>query len=732
MVHHRLLTIGIAFFLLAGNLVCELSFADERPKIGLALAGGGARGAAHIGILKRLKELRIPVDYIAGTSFGAIIGGLYAAGKSPEELEQIINEINWNAVFRDKPPRKQLSPRRKVEDNIYLVDKLPGIKDGKLKLPQGIFQGQAFYTLIKDLTLSASSIKDFNDFSPPFRAIATDLETGEAVVIDHGDLATAIRASMSVPAIFAPVEINGRLLVDGGLANNLPINVVREMGADIVIAVDISSPFVDREHLDNVLAVAYQLTNFLTRNNTLRQLESLTEKDILLIPDLQNVDSSDFESTDRAIDIGYKNAFLNSSKLLHLSMSEQDYAGYELHRSEIIVAEIVVEYVDIKTGENISESLLRKKITQPLNQLLDVDLMNESLGNINGLGYFESVFYDVTERNGMKGVTITAKPRSWGPKYIQLGARYSNNLAGDDGLDLRLGYLIAPRGPDGSEWSTNLSLGEETGLSTEYFRPLKPDSSYFYSLRAGVGRQRFNTFDDGDLIAQSDITRFGASARFGRFLGLRGETSFGYQFYVGEQEDRIGIIIDSSSDIDGGEIFGKLVYDSLDSISFPKHGNYLEFNGLRSDQDLGASDDFGQYGLDYFGALSTKSLTFTGGARLQLTTLGKAPLQNRYRFGGLFEMGGVNDNEFSTQNLLLLRAGIARQMNTFLGSNMWIGGLLQHANPVVDTDDFSFDDGILGGSMYLGWNTLLGPLYLGYGVSEGGNNSIHLLLGKQF
>ena len=484
MVRHKLLTTFIAFFLLAGNLTCGLSLANERPKIGLALAGGGARGAAHIGILKRLEELRIPVDYIAGTSFGAIVGGLYAAGKSPEELEQIINEVNWNAVFRDKPPREQLSPRRKVEDNMFLVDKLPGIKDGKLKLPTGVIQGQAFYTLIKDLTRNTSSIKNFNNFSPPFRAVATDLETGDAVVIDHGDLATAIRASMSVPAIFAPVEIDGRLLVDGGLANNLPVNVVSDMGAYIVIAVDIGSPFVTREQLDNVLAVAYQLTNFLTRSNTQQQLDSLTDKDILLVPDLQNVESADFENTDKAIDNGYKNALLNSEKLLDLSISEQDYAGYQLYRSGSIAPKIVVEFVDIETGEDISESLLRKKISQPLNQLLDVDLMNESLGNINGLGYFETVFYDVTERDGMNGVTITAKPRSWGPKYLQLGARYSNNLAGDDGLDLRIGYLIAPRGPDGSELSTNLSLGELTGLNTEYFRPLSPDSSYFYALRA--------------------------------------------------------------------------------------------------------------------------------------------------------------------------------------------------------------------------------------------------------
>ncbi len=615
------------------------AIAGDRPKIGVALAGGGARGAAHIGVLKALHEMGIPIDYIAGTSMGAIIGGLYATGKSPAELEKILSEIDWKNVFTDKPPRKQMNTRRKLDDTLFLVDKLPGIKDGKLKLPPGIFQGQKFYGLIKDLTRSAYAPKNFDGYTPSFRAVATDLETGDPVILDQGDLATAIRASMSIPAFFAPVDLDGKLLVDGGLSNNLPISVVRDMGADIIIAIDIGSPLASREQLDNVLTVATQLSNFLTRFNTLAQIDTLEPSDILIVPDLSEIGSADFDKSAAAINLGYVQALRHHEELQELAVTVGEYDEY-LARRNPEAQQIIVEFIDVRTGNGISEALIRKNILHPLNQALDVDLMNDTLGNINGLGYFESVFYDITERDGMSGVVINARPRSWGPRYIQFGGQYSNNLEGTDALDLRFGYLVAPRGPAGDEWSTILSLGEDTGLFSEYYRPFKPESSLFYSLAAFGGRVRYNTFADGELIAQSDIERIGASVRLGLQLGNAGETLIGYRLYTGEQEEKIGARRNTKNDIEGGEIFWKNTYDTLDDVGFPTSGFVARLDALRSDEDIGALSDFGQYALDYYGAYSTTGLTFLGGVRLQMTTSGIAPLQNRFRLGGLFELGG--------------------------------------------------------------------------------------------
>ena len=212
-----------------------------RPSVGLVLSGGGARGGAHIGVLKALEELRVPVDYIAGTSIGAVIGGFYVSGMGVADLEQLVESLEWETAFLNVTPRELKSFRRKRDDDSFLVNQKPGLNDGEFELPFGLVQGQVIDMIISRETLRASQVDNFDQLAIPFRAVAGDLVTGEAVVLSSGSLARAIRASMSIPAALSPIEIDGRLLVDGGIAMNLPVEVAREMGADVVIAVDISS-----------------------------------------------------------------------------------------------------------------------------------------------------------------------------------------------------------------------------------------------------------------------------------------------------------------------------------------------------------------------------------------------------------------------------------------------------------------------------------------------------------
>ena len=223
--------------------------AERRPTIGLVLSGGGARGGAHLGVLRALEELNVPVDVIAGTSIGAIIGGLYASGMSVDEIEHVIETIDWDAAFLGDTPRELMSFRRKRDDDLFLVEQKPGLNDGQLTLPLGIVQGQVIDLILIEQTLPVAHIRDFDELPIPFRAVSTDITTGEAVVLGSGNLAEAIRASMSVPAVLAPIDIDGRLLVDGGIAMNLPIEVARQMGAEVIIAVDISAPLFRREQL---------------------------------------------------------------------------------------------------------------------------------------------------------------------------------------------------------------------------------------------------------------------------------------------------------------------------------------------------------------------------------------------------------------------------------------------------------------------------------------------------
>ena len=255
---------------------------SARPRVGLVLGGGGARGAAHIGVLKELERLRIPVDAIAGTSMGAVVGGLYATGMSADDLEHLVGSLDWAAALSDEPDRKDLSFRRKQDDSQVPIDFELGIRGTELVLPKGAIQGQKLDLLLRELTLGVSHIREFDDLAVPFRAIASDIERGEIWVMDKGDLARSIRASMSVPGVFPPVRIDDRLLVDGGLVGNLAVNVMQEMGVDIIIAVDVEFPLYAPDELDSALTISEQMLTILIRKETLRQIERLGEQDILI------------------------------------------------------------------------------------------------------------------------------------------------------------------------------------------------------------------------------------------------------------------------------------------------------------------------------------------------------------------------------------------------------------------------------------------------------------------
>src|SRR5687767_14767070 len=313
--------------------VCASSSSQEahpsgetpRPRIGLVLSGGGARGAAHIGVLEVLEENRVPVDAIAGTSMGAVVGGLYASGLSAAEIERVMTSVDWQDAFRDRPARKDLNFRRKLEDQNFLVKFPLGLKSRKFRLPRGLVQGQKLTQILRSLTLPVSQIQDFDELAIPFRAIATDIVTGERVVLDHGDLTTAMRASLSAPGVFAPVESEGRMLVDGGLSSNLPIDVAREMGVDVLIVVDCGFPLLERNKLDSVATVTNQMLAILIRHNASAQRKTLDERDVVIDPALGDFSSLDFTEHDKAMNIGEQAARGASARLAALGVPAAEF-----------------------------------------------------------------------------------------------------------------------------------------------------------------------------------------------------------------------------------------------------------------------------------------------------------------------------------------------------------------------------------------------------------------------
>lgn len=413
----------------------------KRPKIGLVLSGGGARGAAHIGVIEVLEKLGVPIDYIAGTSMGAIVGGLYASGMSTDGIAQVLVSTDWSRAFKDEIPREDRSFRRKRDDDLYLIKSRPGLSDaGEVKLPVGILQGQEIDLIFKRHTVHVAGVDNFDNLTIPYRAVATDIVTGKTVVIDSGDLATAMRASMSIPPIFAPVERDGKLLVDGGVSNNLPIDVARDMGAEVVIVVDISTPLLKKEQLISTLSVTDQLTGILTRRNTEEQLATLTEIDVLIIPELGDIASRSFERAGDAIPMGVAAAKRQEAELkryIIVGKSNHEILSSKAYRA---TDSPLISFIEINNHSQISDEVLRARLNIETGKPLDINKLQKDIDRIYGLELFESVNYEIIQKNGKSGIQINAKERDWGPNYVQAGLAISDNLDGDNNFDLGFAY----------------------------------------------------------------------------------------------------------------------------------------------------------------------------------------------------------------------------------------------------------------------------------------------------
>ena len=425
------------------------------PRIGLALSGGGARGLAHIGVLKVLEEMRIPISCVTGTSMGAVVGGTFAAGRTPEEMQKDVLAANWNDIFRDAPPRKEIAVRRKVDDYKTLFKPEFGVKDGGLALPKGVIAGVSIETYFRELAMPAFGIGDFDKLPIPFRAMATDIETGDSIVLSHGSLAQAMRASMSVPGAIAPVEIDGRLLVDGGIANNLPINEARKLCGDVIIAVNISTPPLKRDELNSALSVTSQLINFLGMQTVDAQIRSLGPNDVLIAPELGDISAGSFERAKDAIKVGEDATRAMADKLSRYSMAPEQYAalrGHQVAESKALgtVDQIRVEGLQ-RTNPAVAEALIESKPGEPLTE----DKLGADLRRIYGTGDYESISYRIVGgQTGPRALIIEPIEKSWGPDYLRFGlglAHHCSDRAINQVVDVPLKHAAVFRNQHGND-----------------------------------------------------------------------------------------------------------------------------------------------------------------------------------------------------------------------------------------------------------------------------------------
>jgi len=734
MIQRLLLLIALLSPVLAAadELPCRAGGGDpDRPRIGLVLGGGGARGFAHVAVLRELERQHVPIDCIAGTSMGALVGGLYASGLSAEAIEREMRALDWPRMFNDRLERPQRSFRRKRDDDLALVPGKPGIGNEGIKLAAGVLSGERVMLLLERLTQPVATRADFDALPIPYRAVATDLNTGAAVVLGEGNLAQAMRASMSIPGLFKPVILGDRVLVDGGLANQLPVDVVRAMGADIVIAVDVGTPLAALDETADLFQIIDQISSFMTVGSTNAQAATLGERDVLIRPRLGGeVLTGDFGKLDLALRIGEDSLDAVRPRLAALGVAGTEHEAFAAARPAPATAPPVVDFVRLDNRSRYDDAFLLSRIRIAPGQPLDAGRLERDLLEIHGLETLDQVTYDLVEENGRTGVVVTVLPHRHGPNYLETGLSLYSDFQGDFFVNLRAGVLRAPVNPLGGELRGLLQLGDEPGLLLDYYQPTGVDGDWFVTAQASLETPKFSLFDRGERIAVYRVPNAGIELGLGREFGNFGAATLALRRRQGDIELEVGDPVFDGIGFDQGEAELAYTYDRLDSLYLPRAGRYAMVSRLVSRRALGAEADFEQANVDllYAGAIGKHS--GFGGLRWHASSADAVPLTSQFRLGGLTRFAGYRPNERLAENYALAYAGYTFELGRVLSRSAVLGGTLELGRAWSRGQDFDDAPSELHGSVYFGFDSWIGPVQLGYGLREGGGGTWLLELGR--
>lgn len=706
-----------------------------RPKIGLVLSGGAARGLAHIGVLKALEEQGIRIDAIAGTSMGAVIGGLYASGYKIDELEKLALNIDWRQALSDAPPREDVPFRRKQDDRDFLVkQKLSFRDDGSLGLPLGVIQGQNLALLLESKLAHASDTRDFDKLPIPFRAVATDIASGEKVVFRKGHLPQVIRASMSIPAVFAPVELDGRLLVDGGMTDNIPLDVARDMGVDNAIVVDIGTPLRSRKQLNTVVDVLNQSITLMTRRNSEVQLAALHKDDVLIQPALSSFGVTDFGRAQEMIDAGYRATRILDARLArlrpaHALDAELTAARQPSQRTPIISA------IKVENDSKVSDEVIRYYIRQRIGEPLDLGRLETDMGTLYGLDFFEQVQYRVAHKGQDNTLVISARGKRSGTDYLRLGLNLSDDMRGDSAFNIGASYRMNGINSLGAEWLTRVQIGDQQELYSEFYQPLDAGSRYFIAPFIAAEAQNVEAVLDNDPIAEYRVERYGFGLNLGRQIGNSGEVRFGVGEAWGKADVRIGDHNLPSENFNEGYYQLQYSFDSLDNVYFPHSGEDIKLSLRQFEPSLGSDNRYRQWEFKLDKALSSGPNTFVLGGRYGRTLDNADVVTSSFLLGGARQLSGFRQDALSGQNISLARAVYFRRLTPRsylpLDFPLYLGGSLERGR--VWNNDNAFDSGYINAaSIFLGFDTPLGPLNFSYGFNDDNQKALSLNLGQTF
>lgn len=720
----------------------QASTPSARPKTCLVLSGGGARGAAHVGVLKVLEELRVPIDCVVGTSMGSIVGASWVSGTTIPEMEDALKTADWDVVLGDEPPRPRRSWRSKELERERAIGAEIGVgKQGAL-LPGGAVIGQQLEGFLQRLLGPPVTRASFDDLPIPYRAIATDITTGQMVVLDKGSLNAAVRASMSVPGAFAPQEIDGRLLVDGGLVRNLGVDIARGLGAERVIAVNLGTTLMPREQVQSLVGVTAQMINILTDQNVNTSLAQLGPDDLLITPELGDYSAANFKEAWTTVAIGERAARKVEGRLAAYAVPESEWLAWraaKLPRREslagaspaVLVKTDGLQYVDPQSVQAVFEAV---RETSPPEELVE-----RAVEALYATDDFQQVTLRTEAQGGIDTVVIEPREKSWGPNFLRFGVALSTDLEGQSGFniygDLRATWLNRK----GLEWRTSVALGDLMGVRTELLQPVDLQRRWLGSVFLDARRRVDTLYIDQDAAAtyRNSVLRAG--------IGMRSRYFTDSEILLGAQRSWYDQRRDTGVDLGNKTAqanVGLLRYtiDRLDDWEFPRGGLYATV-GL--EQTLEVFDDDLEYrkgGIEVQQAFGRDrhSLAFT--ARYGTAFGSDLPLVEAFSLGGFQNLSGNAEREVLANRVAFTRSVYAYQLpgGGALAKAFYVGGSLEAGKAAEQLNTISpraariavEDRWVVGSSMFLAADTALGPLYLAVGFGEGGRRAYYLFLGR--
>lgn len=706
---------------------CVAPPAEGQPVIGLALGGGGARGYAHVGVLKYLEEYRIPFHRIAGTSMGSIAGGLASTGLGADDIAQVVQEIDWDDMFSDSTDRQDIPMRRKSDDLVGLYGPKFGVGKDEELLPGGVVAGQKISFLFETLTAQRMNVTDFNDLGVPYRAVATDIVTGDLVVLDSGSLSTAMRASISVPGAFDPVRVGDKLLVDGGLVRNVPVDVVRDMGADVVIAVDVGTPLMSADEIGNALTIIEQMTGLAIVANTRVQLESLESRDVLISPALgRDITSASFDRFTDAFGLGYAAALEMADELSRYAVSEAEYAAWRESITRCEQGLPLIQFVRLDNRSRFSDEVIRELLNIETGAPLDTTQLEADLSQIYGLGFIRTASYRVVEDNGAEGVEITVLQDSRGTDFLETGLSIAGSGRGSF-INLQLGYLKTDLDERGSELRVVGQVGDDFGALADVYKYLDDRQRWFLNPAFYGSRRDVLIFDQGQALANVRVSELGVGVRAGREIGRYAQVYLGLARSSGDAKVEVGIP-QPELPFETGEFRAGLVWDRLDNLFLPTRGTRARLEYIRSDEQLGADSEFEQLLFSSYTSHSFGRNNLSLFMDYEVTLSGDTPVYALFTGGGFQNMSGFEPNELVGENFGVVGLGYRYQVVQSGLLPGYLGTTVEYGNAADDRDDL-FSEGILNGSVYFAYDTPIGPVYLGYGWNDEQRGLLFLRLG---